>query len=272
MSEKKRFVSVLFLIVLVVLAASPKGVMSELFKESDGGPKISILYDNYVYTDGTKADWGFSCLITGMDKTILFDAGTRSDILWHNIKTLGVEMESIDLIVISHNHGDHTGGLFSVLDTVKQVPVYIPSSFPEGFFEKVKEKGSRAVRVSEPVEICDGIFSTGEMGISIKEQSLVMQTEQGGVLITGCAHPGIVKIVEKAAQIVEDKVYFALGGFHLMQKSDDQVDQIINRFHELGVLMCGATHCTGDRAIRLFEQAFGDHYVTMGVGRVVKIQ
>jgi 7,8-dihydropterin-6-yl-methyl-4-(beta-D-ribofuranosyl)aminobenzene 5'-phosphate synthase len=207
-----------------------------------------------------------------LEKTILFDTGTQRKILWHNIQFLGVDIKEVDLIVLSHIHRDHTGGLMSVLEQVKQVPVYIPFSFPDSLVKSIEEKGSRAVRVSDPMEICHNVFLTGEMGISIKEQSLIIKTDRGGVLITGCAHPGIVDIVEKAEKVLDKEIYFALGGFHLMSKSENQVHQIIERFNELGVTMCGATHCTGDKAISLFKEAYGENYVTMGVGRIITLK
>ena len=76
--------------------------------------KMTILYDNYIFTEGTKSDWGFACLIEGTEKTILFDRGTKSDILWYNVEKLNADLSKVEQIVISHNHGDHTGGLQSV--------------------------------------------------------------------------------------------------------------------------------------------------------------
>lgn len=233
--------------------------------------KITILYDNYVHTPGTIADWGFSCLIEGIEKTILFDTGTKSDILWHNIRKLGIDINKVEQIVISHIHGDHTGGLASVLKKKHNVPVYIPASFPDAFVQKVESTGAKAVRVSKPIEICKDIFLTGEMGEQIKEQSLILNTSQGLVVITGCSHPGIVNIVKKAEEILHKKVYFALGGFHLMAKSEKEIKQIIAGFKSLGVTKCGGTHCTGDKAIALFRDAFGSNCVSMGVGKIVRL-
>ena len=73
--------------------------------------KVTILYDNYIHTEGTKSDWGYSCLIEGTEKTILFDTGTKGDILMYNMRQLNIDPKKVDLVVISHEHGDHTGGL-----------------------------------------------------------------------------------------------------------------------------------------------------------------
>ena len=239
--------------------------------DDSGDINVTILYDNYVFTEGTKADWGFACLIEGTEKTILFDTGTKPDIFWHNIQKLNVDINKVDMIIISHEHGDHTGGLFSFLEKKHDVPVYTPVSFSDKFKQRVKQAGAKLVEVNEPFEVCKGVFSTGEMGVQIKEQSLVLDTSKGAVVITGCAHPGIVGIVKKGGEILNKKVYFTFGGFHLMQHSPEQVQDIIKQFEEAGVEKCGATHCTGDNAIGIFKKAYGDQFVGMGVGKIIKI-
>ncbi|MCP5103503.1 MAG: MBL fold metallo-hydrolase [bacterium] len=108
------------------------------------------------------------------------------------------------------------------------------------------------------------------MGSEIKEQSLILDTDKGLILITGCSHPGIVSIVKKTMEIRKKKVFMALGGFHLWGKPENELKTIIAQLKELGVVKVGATHCTGDPAIKLFKEAFGKNYVSMGVGKVLK--
>jgi len=246
---------------------------SEFYSTSLSGDtiKVTILYDNYIYTEGTKADWGFSCLIEGTEKTILFDTGTQPDILWHNIKKLNINIDKIDLIAISHIHGDHTGGLFSVLAEKNDIPVYIPASFPDSFVSRINDSGGKSVRVDKPLEICQNVYLSGEMGTGIVEQAVVLDTSQGLVIITGCAHPGIASMVNDIRNHHDKDVYFVFGGFHLMQHSPDQVKDIIKQFNEAGMEKCGATHCTGDKAIEIFKEEYGEDFVGMGVGRVIKI-
>ncbi len=256
---------------LISLAVFSAGIFNAAAsQESADSIKITILYDNYVHIEGTKADWGFSCLIQGIEKTILFDAGTQPDILWHNIETLGVDISQVDAIVISHNHGDHTGGLPSVLEKLpRAVPVYAPSSY---LGDAVESKTGQVKRQLEPSEICENVFLTGEMGDAIKEQALILEGKQETVLVTGCAHPGIVSIIKQAKSVMNRNIDFAFGGFHLMSTPENQVHRIIEQFKQLGVTRCGATHCTGPKAIDLFKNAYGDDYVPMGVGRVITIR
>ena len=232
---------------------------------------ITILYDNTVCKEGTKSHWGFSCLIEGTEKTILFDTGWEGQILIENIDSLRVDLDSLELIVISHNHPDHTGGLDSVLGRKSDVPVYFGASYPASFGQNISNKGATPVRVDEPIKICENVFSSGELHGAVNEQSLILDTEKGLVVIVGCSHPGIINILKKVKELHNKNIYMVLGGFHLLNTADSGVNQIIEEFKELGVEKCGATHCTGERQIALFKEAYGDNFVPMGVGRVIRL-
>ncbi|MCK4631131.1 MAG: MBL fold metallo-hydrolase, partial [Bacteroidales bacterium] len=223
--------------------------------------KMTILYDNYVFTEGTKTAWGFSCFIEGTEKNILFDTGGEGEILMHNIDKLNINPESVDIIVISHNHWDHTGGLFTFLEKKSGIPVYLPHSFPKEFIDKVKDAKATVILTNEPVEICKDVFSTGEIEGPVNEQSLIVKTNKGLVVVTGCSHPGIVNIIKRVQEIMGEEVYLVFGGFHLMKHSEKDVKEIISQFRKLGVKKCGATHCTGDKQINLFKEAYGNDYI-----------
>jgi 7,8-dihydropterin-6-yl-methyl-4-(beta-D-ribofuranosyl)aminobenzene 5'-phosphate synthase len=241
--------------------------------------KITILYDNYVHAKGTTADWGFACLVEGMEKTILFDTGTKPEILMHNVGQLKVNLEDVDMIVISHGHGDHTGGLMAVLEKLKKkagIPVYLPGFFPDNFIRKVEDAGAKVVSVKSPeaVKLCENAYLTGMMGDKIEEHSLILDTgtDKGMVIVTGCSHPGISEIVKRSKEIVKKDVYLVFGGFHLMNHSAAQVKRIIAEFNQMGVLKCGATHCTGDKSIQLFREAFKENYMEIGTGKIIEIK
>jgi 7,8-dihydropterin-6-yl-methyl-4-(beta-D-ribofuranosyl)aminobenzene 5'-phosphate synthase len=234
--------------------------------------KLTILFDNYLYkNEGLKSQWGFACLIEGMEKTILFDTGSSGDILLHNISQLKVNPKAVEIVVISHKHGDHVGGLPALLETNSNVFVYMPASVAREWEPGIKKRKTKPVAVSQPIEVCKHVFLTGEMEGPANEQGLILDTAKGLIVITGCAHPGIAEIVKNAKKIGNKKIYMVFGGFHLVQKSDAEVKQIIEKFRELGVLKVGPTHCTGDKAIQLFKDAFGENYIEIGAGKVIEI-
>jgi 7,8-dihydropterin-6-yl-methyl-4-(beta-D-ribofuranosyl)aminobenzene 5'-phosphate synthase len=256
----------LVLVMSLVLLA----IVYPAFAEAgDGKITVTILYDNNAFTPGTQADWGYSCLIEGTEKTILFDAGTKPEVFFHNVEALDVDLTKVDLVVISHEHGDHTGALAQVLEQNHGLTVYHPVSFSDQFVSSVKQAGATSVPVTEPVEIIKDVYLTGEMGGDIKEQSLILRTGDGLVVITGCSHPGIVEILERAKQILDEEIFMVFGGFHLLRHSDDEMVEIIEQFKGLGVEKCGAMHCTGDQQIAAFQDAYGENFVAMGTGKVL---
>jgi 7,8-dihydropterin-6-yl-methyl-4-(beta-D-ribofuranosyl)aminobenzene 5'-phosphate synthase len=234
--------------------------------------KFTVLFDNYLYQEeGLKSKWGFACLIEGMEKTILFDTGSSGDILLHNISQLKVNPKAVELVVISHKHWDHVGGLPAFLEINPNVSVYMPGSVARDWDPEIKKRKAKLVAVSQPMEVCKHVFLTGEMKGPVNEQAIVLETTKGLIVITGCAHPGIVEIVKNAKKIGNKKIYMVFGGFHLAQKSDAEVKRIIEEFRVLGVVKVGPTHCTGDKAIQLFKDAYGDNYIKMGAGKVIEI-
>jgi len=232
--------------------------------------KITVVYDNYLYKEGLKTGWGFSCVIEGAGKTILFDTGGDAPTLLYNMEKLGIHPENIDTIVLSHIHGDHVGGLFGFLRENSNVTVHLLKSFDKRFKEDVRSLGAKVVEIHEPAEICKGIYTIGEMGFWIKEQSLIVNTDKGLIVITGCAHPGIVNIVAKAKELLGKDVLLVMGGFHLMGKSRNEIGKIIDDFRKLGVRYVGASHCSGDTAKKMFEDEYKEYFINVGAGRVIK--
>jgi len=233
---------------------------------------ITVVYDNNPYEAGLETAWGFSCVITGTDKVILFDTGGDGPLLLENMSKKGIEVNSIQIVVLSHIHGDHTGGVEMFLKKNSKVIVYLPQSFSAKFKEKVSSLGAKIVEVSKPTEICTGVYSTGQMGALIKEQGLVIRTEKGLVVITGCAHPGIVKMLQRAKALFDEPVLLAMGGFHLEWVTKNKIENIIKAFGEMDVKYAGPCHCSGDKARHLFARYFGEGYINIGVGRIVKIK
>ncbi len=232
---------------------------------------VKVVYDNYLKVNGLKEDWGFSIMIEGLDKEVLFDTGTNPEIFASNFKKMGLDASAIDYLVISHEHGDHTGGIPAFAGMKKNIPVIIPHSFSGKFKERMTVLGLEPVLVNKPAEICENLFTSGEFDFQIAEQALVLDTKNGLVVMTGCSHPGIVKMLNKIKSDFNKNIFMVFGGFHLMQKSEKETEEIIQEMKAMGVVRCGATHCTGDKQISMFREEFGENYVEMGVGNTLVI-
>jgi len=233
---------------------------------------ISIIYDNNKYDPRLEPRWGFSCLIEGLERTILFDTGGDSATLLHNMKELQIDLKEIDVVVLSHIHGDHVGGLNGLLKENGNVKVYLPRSFPEKFKDSIRSFGAGVNEISEAKRLMTGVYTTGELGDGIREQSLVIITSKGLVIITGCAHPGVVNIIRKAKDIVsEERVYLVMGGFHLAGESTARIQSIIEQFRQSSVEKVAPCHCSGDETRRQFRQAYGEGYIESGAGKIITI-
>jgi 7,8-dihydropterin-6-yl-methyl-4-(beta-D-ribofuranosyl)aminobenzene 5'-phosphate synthase len=232
---------------------------------------LTVVYDNNPFDKRLKLAWGFSCLVKGREKTILFDTGGDGEILLSNMGKLGIDPAEIELVILSHIHQDHVGGLARFLDVNPKVEVWLPKSFPSGFKGRIEDYGAKYREVTGPIKICEGVYSTGEIGTWIKEQSLILKTDKGLLVITGCAHPGIVEIVAQAKEQLKEKVYLVLGGFHLGGYSDQEIRGLIEYFRNLGVERVGPCHCSGDRARVLFREEYGENFVEIGVGKQILI-
>jgi 7,8-dihydropterin-6-yl-methyl-4-(beta-D-ribofuranosyl)aminobenzene 5'-phosphate synthase len=238
--------------------------------EAETELKITIVYDNNKYDPSLETKWGFSCLVEGLERTILFDTGGDSATLLSNMGKLKIDPAWVDVIILSHIHGDHIGGLSGFLEENGDVTVYLPKSFPGSFEDEAMSFGAEVVEVSEAEELFSGVYTTGELGNEIKEQSLIITTSQGLVVITGCAHPGVVNIVRKAKEMLVGKpVYLVVGGFHMTGAAISQIESVIEGFRELGVKKIAPCHCSGDETRKLFKEDYGEDYINSGVGKII---
>jgi 7,8-dihydropterin-6-yl-methyl-4-(beta-D-ribofuranosyl)aminobenzene 5'-phosphate synthase len=232
--------------------------------------EIKILYDNKSAKPDIVSGWGFSCLVGG---SVLFDAGEDGNSLLENMKTMKVDISNIKNIVISHDHWDHVGGLELVLKKKKGIKVHGCAGFSREFKNIVNKYDAELVETDLFSNITSNIFTTGAIkgtykGGKIDEQSLVIKTTKGITIVTGCAHPGIVKIVEHIkGLLIQEKFYCVLGGFHLKKMSNDEVVSVCDRLMDLGVQKAGPTHCSGEVAANIFKKKFRENYMTIASGK-----
>lgn len=229
---------------------------------------ITIVYDNKIVKDlkDLKAGWGFSCFIHSNRKSILFDTGWDGDVLVSNMQLLDLSPKDIDLIVISHSHWDHCGGLARLLNLNSSLDVYVPKSFSKHLKKEI-EKRANIYEVQRSTEIYPEIYTTGEIEgsvitgrtkILIKEQSLIISSIKGLIIITGCAHSGIDKILNSANKL--GKIYALLGGFH----DFDEFNLLKN------ISLIVPTHCTKNK--KKILALFPKNCFEGGVGFQINLQ
>lgn len=241
-------------------------------KEDANATTITIIYDNYPFDGLLKNEWGFSCFIEGFERRVLFDTPGDGAMLLTNMQKIKIDPKEIDMIFLSHEHQDHTGGVRDILAQNNKAIVYLLKSFSEGIRNRIDDSLAETVEVTSPTYLCRKVATTGELGVAIKEQSLVLETKKGLVIITGCAHPGIVNIIQKVRRDFGQDIYLVLGGFHLGTTSDSKLKQIVRLFRKIGVEKVGPCHCSGERCRKLFLDEYGTDFIEVGVGKIIDIE
>ena len=233
---------------------------------------LTILQDNYVYDAAFRREWGFACLVKGLEKTILFDTGGFKYALQANMETAGIAATSIETIVISHIHQDHIRGFECLLPLPREMELFLPASFTRYERGRFEVPGAAITWVDAPAEICRDAMTTGEMNGAVIEQALALRTAGGLVVITGCAHSGIVETVEAVqALFPREPIALVLGGFHLLRSGETTIRGIAERLREMGVRRIAPTHCSEDLSREVFREVFGADYIEAGVGLVLEL-
>jgi 7,8-dihydropterin-6-yl-methyl-4-(beta-D-ribofuranosyl)aminobenzene 5'-phosphate synthase len=257
---------ILFAVSLLFFPATENSVHA---KNGEAGQvRIFTVFDNYPFRPGLQTDWGFAALVATPDGSVLFDTGADGAILLSNMKQMKLDPMAVRAVVISHVHRDHLGGLQGFLAENGDVTVHIRASFPGSVRHMITSAGAQYRDVKDAGEILSGVYTTGPLANDLEEQALVVDTSDGLVIITGCAHPGIVRIVETVHRQQSGRpIALVMGGFHLMGAGTSEIARIVKALRRLGVKKVAPSHCTGDAARRAFEKEFGDDYIAGGLGR-----
>ena len=268
--------------------------------------RVTILYDAFGKSPAMTKAWGFSALVEFGGKRILFDTGGNAEILEHNVKALGVDLSKLDFVVISHRHGDHISGLNYLFHVNPTVKIYtaadpwgpfgwaVPNSLyrkddslaasmryfdgnpPDMLSASTPWPQANFARVDSTTEIAPGIFLVPTISqvtgtLELREISLVIRGPQGLIILAGCSHAGVEKILEAATKI-DPHVRVLFGGLHLVAAPDPDIQRISATLHDqwkLDYIAIG--HCTGEPTFAVLQKSFADHYIYAGVGTVVNI-
>lgn len=235
--------------------------------------QIKVLFDKQTQEKNLHTGWGLSLLI---DDKVLFDTGENGQWLIHNIKNLNIDLNKLEKVVISHEHWDHTGGLGQILNEKKGLKVYVCPGVSAKFKKQVQSSGGDLIETDRLTQISENIYASGQIQArfflsSLPEQALILKTEKGLGILTGCAHPGIIEIIEKVKQEFPANIYLVLGGFHLLDKTRGKILSIIDTFKKLGIKKVAPTHCTGNEAIKLFREQYNDNFIEVRVGQLISV-
>jgi len=235
---------------------------------------VKIIFDKNAVDNKYHTGWGVSFLV---NDEILFDTGENGGWLLENMSYFGFDPNKLKAVVISHDHWDHWGGLWDLLVKKKGQKVYICHAFSQEFKKKAESLGADIIEAPKCIEISKNIFITGEIsgeykGKNMPEQALVLKTKNGLTIITGCAHPGIIKMTEKVrADFPGEPIYLVMGGFHLMESDRGAIEIVAENFKKMNIIKAGPTHCSGDMAEGIFKGFYGNNLITIKTGQEIEV-
>lgn len=271
---------------------------------------VKIICENSVILgEGLIGEHGFAALVEIDDETILFDTGPGRGLI-SNAVALGIDLSRVRTVVLSHAHFDHSGGLLELLARTGPKRVLTgPGIFeakyarrPDGrevFVgiphrrELLESLGADFSAVEGPEELAPGAWATGpvprrtdfestepmlfvrkEDGLAPdsvpEDQSLVVRTDRGGVVIAGCVHAGLINTLTYARNIADMDIHAVIGGTHLIFATDERITRTVETLKEMGVQMLSPAHCTGFRAMGTLHRSMGDKLIPCSVGSVFR--
>ena len=269
--------------------------------------KITVIVDN-ISNLGLEGEWGLCLLIEYGDKKILLDSGS-SNLFLTNLKELDFNIADIDYAVLSHAHYDHGNGMPDFFKNNSKAKFYVRDATAENCYHKrrflkiyigipkhiFRDYPDRIERVSGDYKLCDGVYliphkapDLSDIGIReimyVKknhkwfpddfshEQSLVLDTDKGLVILNSCSHGGVDNIIHEVQTTFPDKkIYGYIGGLHLFNKSEEEILSVANTFKEKNIQYICTGHCTKNRAFCILKNELGDNIEQLKVGLEINI-
>ena len=237
--------------------------------------KFTILYDNTSYKPGWEKGWGFSCLIQSKGASILFDTGENGEKLLKNFELSASDPAKIDYMTFSHSDWDHIDGTRDFLSANKHAHVFIPYCFSDTFRNLVEEYGHEyTITGYEMTQLIPDVFSTplyiNDTGPH--EAGIMIRAAEYDILLTGCAHPGILQMTRDIRKLDGQKPIAVIGGFHLKSRSVEYIETLIDDLIKEGVELFAPAHCTGEEQIEVFSRKCCEQFIRLGSGRSIEFK
>ncbi len=226
---------------------------------------LRILVDNNPDPHGLCRDaWGLSIYVEFSNFKILFDTGPDPKVLQYNAEKLGIDLSNIDYVVISHGHGDHTRGLEALSKIGCRASIYVPKHTSDYVKNWIKDLNLNLVEIEHTASIAPNITIIGELAGPPYEQALSIKFRNNeAIILVGCSHPGIDKIVEKAIHELNIKPYLVVGGFHMWTEPESYIEKILDKLVSLNVEKIIPIHCSGSTIIELLKRKYPEKYVPL---------
>lgn len=218
-----------------------------------------------------KSAHGLSLLVEYEDKHILFDSGLSSEVVQYNVEKLNVDLELLDLIVISHPHVDHFGGLPHVGWVSPGTRVFTPYGSLNTIGKLAKQNDLIPVEVYDWTKVSDGVYVSKSYNGPPWEHFMVLESSKGLIVFSGCMHPG-VRVLEEFTKRFNEDIYCIIGGFHLSNAQVNYVEKTVDKlFNELNVKKVVPLHCSGHLFINLVKGRSGVKVIETCCGGVVEL-
>jgi 7,8-dihydropterin-6-yl-methyl-4-(beta-D-ribofuranosyl)aminobenzene 5'-phosphate synthase len=217
---------------------------------------------------------GLSTYVKVNGQVILFDTGGEAASLVQNLDELGLDVSAIDAIVLSHSKGDHVSDLTELLKAAEMNPkIYVPAAAGEATSQR--DPGATVIAVAKPTRVIPDAWLVGPIqldvdGKTFDKQALVLDQTGGLVVIVGCSHPGIAEVVQQVKEVFgHRRIHLVVGGFHLQKTSKDEIREISLKLQQKGVKSLALSNCTGDPAMKIFRQEWGDRVMSFDRGETI---